>query len=72
MHFGQRAIESLDEDKFFISYMGRIRVEDYINAALCGDFTMKILCCWVGWYVNLKKLYAPGNFNGFVFMLYYF
>ena len=72
IHFGQIAIESLDEDRFFISYIGSMRVDDYISVALCGDSTMNMLWGCVGWYVNLRKLYAPGSFNGFVLMLYYF
>lgn len=43
IHFGQIAIESLDEDRFFISYIGSMRVDDYINVALCGDLTMNML-----------------------------
>ena len=33
-----------------------MRVDDYINVALCGDLTMKMDWGCVGWYVNLRKL----------------
>ncbi len=72
IHLGQIANESFDDEKSLISWMGKINVDDYMSVALWGAFIMKILWGKVGWYVNRRKLYPPGNLSGFVFMLYYF
>jgi hypothetical protein len=43
MHLGETANESFEEEKSLIYKMGRMRVEDCMRVALCGDLIMKML-----------------------------
>lgn len=71
-HFGHKAKESLEDEKFLIYLTGSIKIDVDIIVALCGDLIINIDWGSIGWYVKRKKLYAPGNFKGLAFMLYYF
>lgn len=62
---------SLDWDSCLIYLMGSMSVEG-MGVALCGDLTTMSDNSSVGWCINLKKLYEPGNLRGFCLMLYYF
>ncbi len=48
IHLGEMAKESLEEEKFLIYKIGRMRVEDWSEVALCGDLIMKMVWGRVG------------------------
>lgn len=72
IHFGHIAIWSFDWGIGFNCFIGKIYV-DFNKVAKCGCFINIMLHdTYVGWWEKRRKLYAPGSFNGFVFMLYCF